>query len=247
MSKKKKLLIIVGTLLAVVVIAVLAVLIINPHEHFWMYWEVVKEATCTSEGLQIAPCAVCGKEIDSQVIPITHSWEEATCYESKTCKICNTKEGSALGHNWIGATCARPKYCSRCGLEEGTVNDNHNYSYGRCTVCYESMELNIILPKAPLTIERYSDLFKFTKFDYSYEFTSNNKFKLWLWFDGEVVLGDGPFFYYINIYDSDGYLVESVPCMIEGLRKGDKVRDQREYIGSGFDSSETYTIVIVGY
>ena len=247
MSKKKKLLIIVGAALAVVVIAVLAVLIINPHEHFWMYWEVVKEATCTSEGLQIAPCAVCGKEIDSQVIPITHSWKEATCYEAKTCKICNAKEGTALGHRWIDATCARPKYCSRCGLEEGTVNDNHNYSYGRCTVCYESMELNIILPKAPLTIEWLSTLFKFTKFDYSYEFTSNNKFKLWVWFDGEAVLGGSGFGFDINIYDSEGYRVESAAGWISGLTQGDKVRDQWEYIGSGFDSSETYTIVIVGY
>ena len=243
MSKKKKLLIIVGTLLAVVVIAVLAVLIINPHEHIWI-WTVEKEANCTTEGLRVAICDKCPKILDTEPIPITHSWKEATCYEAKTCKICNAKEGTALGHRWIDATCARPKYCSRCGLEEGTVNDNHNYSYGRCTVCYESIELNIILPKAPLTTEWYSNLFKFTKFDYSYEFTSNNKFKLWLWFDGEAVFGDF-FSYDINVYDSDGYLVESVPCLIDGLRQGDKVRDQWKYIGSGFDSSETYTIVIV--
>lgn len=56
-----------------------------------------------------------------------HDWEEATCYEPKTCTICGQTEGDPLGHyveEWttdVEPTCSKTGSehgnCVRCGLE----------------------------------------------------------------------------------------------------------------------------------
>ena len=59
-----------------------------------------------------------------------HDWQEATCTEPKTCKLCGATEGEALGHieatreeNRIEATLEQDgsydlvTYCTRCGIE----------------------------------------------------------------------------------------------------------------------------------
>ena len=37
----------------------------------------------------------------------THDWEEATCYQPRTCKICKATEGEPLEHVWLDATCTQ--------------------------------------------------------------------------------------------------------------------------------------------
>ena len=64
----------------------------------------------------------------------THEWEAATCTEPKTCKICYTTEGEALGHDWAAATCTEPKTCKVCSTTSGSAL-GHNYEGGACTVC----------------------------------------------------------------------------------------------------------------
>ncbi len=48
-----------------------------------------------------------------------HDWEDATCTEPKTCKLCGVTDGEALGHDWMDATYDAPKTCKRCGATEG--------------------------------------------------------------------------------------------------------------------------------
>lgn len=50
-----------------------------------------------------------------------HTWVDATCTEPKTCSVCGTTEGEALGHEWKNATLEAPKTCTRCGKTEGDV------------------------------------------------------------------------------------------------------------------------------
>ena len=70
-----------------------------------------------------------------------HDWNEATCYNPKTCKVCGTTEGVALGHNWIDATCSSPKTCSRCGITDGEktnhelITDLNSSHVGQCRYC----------------------------------------------------------------------------------------------------------------
>ena len=48
-----------------------------------------------------------------------HEWDGATCLIPKTCTLCQTTEGEALGHSWSEATCANPKHCIVCNEIDG--------------------------------------------------------------------------------------------------------------------------------
>ena len=50
---------------------------------------------------------------------LKHDWQEATCEEPMTCKVCGETQGEPLGHEWLEATCTLPKTCSVCGKTEG--------------------------------------------------------------------------------------------------------------------------------
>ncbi len=73
---------------------------------------------------------------EGQSIPTAqHSWAAADCDTPKTCSVCHTTEGSALGHAWTDATSDAPKTCERCGIAEGenhpgTAPDNDGTSGG---------------------------------------------------------------------------------------------------------------------
>ena len=56
---------------------------------------------CTESGV----CKRCGEEVHAT----GHKWKEATCTTPKTCSVCGTTEGNALGHTTANGT------CSRCG------------------------------------------------------------------------------------------------------------------------------------
>lgn len=61
-----------------------------------------------------------------------HEWAEATCTAPKTCSLCETQEGEALGHSWTNADCETPKTCSLCGLTEGDPL-GHTWQEASCT------------------------------------------------------------------------------------------------------------------
>ena len=69
-----------------------------------------------------------------------HDWAEATCTAPKTCSVCNTTEGEALGHTWADATCTAPKTCSVCNATEGEAlghkwDDATCETAKTCSVC----------------------------------------------------------------------------------------------------------------
>ena len=75
-------------------------------------------ATCTTTGLTAGShCAVCGVVIKQQnTVPVkSHTWQAADCTHPKTCTVCGTTEGSALGHNYVNGK------CSRCGQADPGV------------------------------------------------------------------------------------------------------------------------------
>ena len=126
-------------------------------EHDWAEVKVVKEATCTEEGLQVGKCNKCGADDETvkSVIPaLTHSYKSvtvaATCtedgYTSYTCERCGDtykEDGAAAAHTvaedkGYGATCTEPgltdgSHCSVCGevLEAQTVIPADGHSYGK--------------------------------------------------------------------------------------------------------------------
>ena len=93
-----------------------------PAGHSYVY-TIITSPTCVSNGLRAAVCSDCGDEIDSEVIPASHTWDEgvvlspASCTEHGlaryTCVICGeTKEVEIepLGHVF------RNGLCEVCGV-----------------------------------------------------------------------------------------------------------------------------------
>lgn len=61
-------------------------------------------------------CSVCQT---TEGEALGHAWADASCEAPKTCSVCNTTEGEALGHTWVDATTETPKTCSVCQKTEG--------------------------------------------------------------------------------------------------------------------------------
>jgi len=77
--------------------------------------EITTEATCAEDGLKTFTCSMC-KDSYTEVIAATgHEWTDATCALPKTCSVCKSVDGDALGHT------TNDGICGRCGI------DNTNY------------------------------------------------------------------------------------------------------------------------
>ncbi len=61
-----------------------------------------------------------------------HDWDDASCTTPKTCRICKTTEGEALGHQWKEANCTSPKTCTVCGVTDGEAL-GHQWKEADCT------------------------------------------------------------------------------------------------------------------
>lgn len=61
-------------------------------------------------------CKLCG---ETAGVSIGHRWKEADCIHPKTCEVCLLMDGDPLGHTWKDATCTEPKTCAVCGETEG--------------------------------------------------------------------------------------------------------------------------------
>ena len=99
--------------------------------HAYGDWVIVKEATCTEEGLRTQTCANCG-DVKKEVLPkVDHTWNEGevskqpTCTEAGiktfTCTVCGdtkTEVITATGHAWSEWEVKTPATCETEGLEE---------------------------------------------------------------------------------------------------------------------------------
>lgn len=99
--------------------------------HAYGDWVIVKEATCTEEGLRTQTCANCG-DVKKEVLPkADHTWNEGevskqpTCTEAGertfTCTVCGdtkTEVITATGHAWSDWEVKTPATCETEGQEE---------------------------------------------------------------------------------------------------------------------------------
>lgn len=99
--------------------------------HAYGDWVIVKEATCTEEGLRTQTCANCG-DVKKEVLPkVDHTWNEGevskqpTCTEAGertfTCTVCQetkTEVITATGHAWSDWEVKTPATCETEGQEE---------------------------------------------------------------------------------------------------------------------------------
>ena len=129
--------------------------------HAYGDWVIVKEATCTEEGLRTQTCANCG-DVKKEVLPkADHTWNEGeiskqpTCTENGertfTCTVCGTSKTEvaedlpATGHNWSDwevkdATCTedglKTRHCQNdgCNEVESEVIPATGHTFGEWTV-----------------------------------------------------------------------------------------------------------------
>lgn len=129
--------------------------------HAYGDWVIVKEATCTEEGLRTQTCANCG-DVKKEVLPkVDHTWNEGevskqpTCTEAGertfTCTVCQetktevAEDLPAIGHNWSDwevkdATCTedglKTRHCQNDGCKEveSEVIPATGHTFGEWTV-----------------------------------------------------------------------------------------------------------------
>lgn len=129
--------------------------------HAYGDWVIVKEATCTEEGLRTQTCANCG-DVKKEVLPkVDHTWNEGevskqpTCTENGertfTCTVCGTSKTEvaedlpAIGHNWSDwevkdPTCTedglKTRHCQNdgCNEVESEVIPATGHTFGEWTV-----------------------------------------------------------------------------------------------------------------
>ena len=129
--------------------------------HTYGDWVIVKEATCTEEGLRTQTCANCG-DVKKEVLPkADHTWNEGevskqpTCTEAGertfTCTVCQetktevAEDLPAIGHNWSDwevkdATCTedglKTRHCQNDGCKEveSEVIPATGHTFGEWTV-----------------------------------------------------------------------------------------------------------------
>ncbi len=91
-----------------------------------------KEATCTEPGNTAGTaCERCGMLGAASVIPVKgHDYAPATCTAPKTCKVCGTAEGEALGHKFNILKYNEDEHWNECacGTEEFDYRFGHGYS-----------------------------------------------------------------------------------------------------------------------
>ena len=103
------------------------------HQHLWSDWEIVKPATCISEGEQKCSCS-CG-ETQTEILYMTEhivatgplfavapTCTEKGLTEGKMCAVCGEilvqqEEVAATGHNKVAIS--KPATCTETGLKDG--------------------------------------------------------------------------------------------------------------------------------
>lgn len=65
------------------------------HDVEYCEWEIEKEATCSSEGIEVKICRICGKVGEQQAIPKNHNhsyyWDKKGDNRTRKCELCSYK------------------------------------------------------------------------------------------------------------------------------------------------------------
>ena len=114
------------------------------HEHICSNWQIISEATCTTEGLKKGICDDCGEELSQVIEIIPHDFDEGeitiapSCTAEGTfvhaCKVCGTVEQKVLEkipHNPVSVIgSGKNPTCTEPGLTEKI----------ECSVCHVTIE-----------------------------------------------------------------------------------------------------------
>ena len=101
----------------------------------------VTAPTCTTGGYTTYTCRCGERYVADQTNALGHDWKNATCTTAKTCSICGTTEGPALGHCWDNGVVSKPATeeaegtklfaCTACGITKTQsipkLEHAHNY------------------------------------------------------------------------------------------------------------------------
>ena len=74
----------------------------NALGHTFGEWSVTTAATCTEKGEKTRTCQRegCNAKETEEIAASGHQWNAATCTAPKTCSVCSTTDGNALGHTF---------------------------------------------------------------------------------------------------------------------------------------------------
>ena len=146
-------------------------------------WSIVKEVTCTENGIKKYQCPGCDFSKEETIYATNHvfgEWSTTTddkdCTvageKERICSVCDEKEIEVIepreehsfpySYEWTvlkEATCTengeREAKCDYCEAKTSEVIEaKHNYTNGICTVCDKAM-LNITLPELPIEVNTY--------------------------------------------------------------------------------------------
>ncbi len=106
--------------------------------------KVTKAATCTAAGVKTFTCSKCSNSYTESIPATGHTWTAATCTAAKTCSVCKTTDGAALGHSYTSkvtkaATCTaagvKTFTCSKCShsYTESIPATGHTWTAATCT------------------------------------------------------------------------------------------------------------------
>ena len=151
--------------------------VLEPLGHTAGDWIIVKEATCTEEGLKVNYCVIDGEQLDSETIPaaghIFGEWsteKEATVLangaRSRECAVCGVKETQSLPQIEIDIS-----ETNAYGLANFTVVNAHTLepingasifvstpNDGECTlIADENGKISQVLPVGNLAISAYAE------------------------------------------------------------------------------------------
>ncbi len=95
---------------------------------------------------------ICDQILNALTLTCAHVWEDATCTDAKTCKLCGETEGEAAGHRWNEATCTSPMTCTVCGSTIGApVPHTPEEDDGDCTTPVKCSVCGTVLTEAHAT------------------------------------------------------------------------------------------------
>ncbi len=87
--------------------------------------KVTKAATCTAAGVKTFTCSKCSHSYTESIPATGHTWTAATCTAAKTCSVCKTTDGAALGHNYT-STVTKAATCTVAGVKTFTCSKCSN-------------------------------------------------------------------------------------------------------------------------
>lgn len=98
-------------------------------DHFFSEWAIIKEPTCTENGLAKCYCLYCEKEVTKTLNKTGHNIVPATCEDASYCSVCKEVFGEPLGHTENEGHCIN---CNKLLLPPTLAYNNKEIKFG-CT------------------------------------------------------------------------------------------------------------------